>query len=126
MVGGTVTNLMKVSVLIRDGTCRDRYEYALRAAARGNNTAVTGWDVDHVMAKYPKLERRRGLAQRLGKANTDRRHFLTYLRDHRDRLAGEELESPETCRFRLEQQRLPQPGSTCRHWTPSTILKVTM
>jgi hypothetical protein len=90
MVGGTVTNLMKVSVLIRDGTCRDRYEYALRAAARGNNTAVTGWDVDHVMAKYPKLERRRGLVQRLGEANTDRRHFLTYLRDHRDRLAGEE------------------------------------
>jgi hypothetical protein len=90
MVGGTITNLMKVSVLIRDGTCRDRYEYALRAAARGNDAAVTSWDVDHVIAKYPKLERRLGLARRLGKANTDRRHFLTYVRDHRNRLAGDE------------------------------------
>ncbi|PIA93693.1 hypothetical protein CB0940_05156 [Cercospora beticola] len=50
------------------------------------------FDIQHVAAKFPKVEARPWLRDRLGRANVQRRQYLRYARKHHDRLArGPEL-----------------------------------
>jgi hypothetical protein len=88
MVEEIMTNLMKVSVLVRKSTKRNRFQHAIRAAAKVASPSVpTTWDVDHIRHKHPKLERNRWLLDRVGEANTQRRQFLLYAQDHGRRVA---------------------------------------
>jgi hypothetical protein len=88
MVEEIITSLMKVSVLVRKSTKRNRFQHAIRAAAKVASPSVpTTWDVDHIRHKHPKLERNRWLLDRVGEANTHRRQFLLYAQDHGRRVA---------------------------------------
>ena len=83
-VADIVTNLMKVSALRRKATKRDRYE---RAFSANSQPILTEIDTRHVADKFPKVRAHRWLVERLGKAIVQRRQFLLYAREHRDRLA---------------------------------------
>lgn len=90
----TITNLFRLSVLVRAATSRDRY---MRAAARSSHEdAFDGkFDIDHVRAKFPSLEQKAPwLVLRLGAAITLRREYLRYCQEHSQVLkssGGEEL-----------------------------------
>jgi hypothetical protein len=88
MVEEITTSLMKASVLVRKSTKRNRFQHAIRAAAKVASPSVpTIWDVEHIRYKHPKLERNRWLLDRVGEANTHRRQFLLYAQDHGRRVA---------------------------------------
>lgn len=47
------------------------------------------FDIQHVLQKFPEITRTPWLAERLGKANAQRRDYLRYRRNHREKLARE-------------------------------------
>jgi hypothetical protein len=71
MVEDIITNLMKITVLVRKSTTRNRFDHAVRAA---------------------KLEAKQWLVERLGENGAHRRTFLMYAQDHEKRLASDEHE----------------------------------
>ncbi|KAI0965397.1 hypothetical protein F4678DRAFT_335366 [Xylaria arbuscula] len=78
--------LLKISVLIRKATPRDRFARALQV----DNPFIDQFDINYVAERYPKL-RKPGfewLCVRLGRAITKRRQFLRYSREHGRRIAG--------------------------------------
>ncbi|KAM3413518.1 hypothetical protein BST61_g11507 [Cercospora zeina] len=88
----SITSLLKVSALIRTSAGLDRRAYAQRVASRSISMSPQ-FDIAHVLQKYPKLARVDlhaliGLATKLGNALTQRRQYLSYARDHHDRLSG--------------------------------------
>ncbi|KAK4892803.1 hypothetical protein LTR27_008717 [Elasticomyces elasticus] len=85
-VADSITSLMKVSVLIRKATPRDKYA---KAAAKKAMPEWTLSDRSHVGDKFPKAKDQRWLVERLGDAITARRQFLRYSQEHHERLAGE-------------------------------------
>ncbi|KAK3641618.1 hypothetical protein LTR56_011220 [Elasticomyces elasticus] len=85
-VADSITSLMKVSVLIRKATPRDKY---VKAAAKKAMPEWTPSDRSHVGDKFPKVKDPRWLVERLGDAITARRQFLRYSQEHHERLAGE-------------------------------------
>lgn len=84
--GDTITTLFKISVLIRSATSRDR---CAKAATAQGEPFEPHFDVDHVGHKYPRIRRSEWLEKRLGKAITQRRQYLRYCRDHRERTGAE-------------------------------------
>jgi len=89
MVEDIITSLLKVSVLVRQSSNRDRFDHAVRAAAKANASSMpTIWDIEHLRHKFPKLEEKPWLIQRLGEIGTQRRTFLMYAQDHERRLAS--------------------------------------
>lgn len=82
----TVTSLFRSSVLIRSATTRDRYA---KAAAAQGKPFDPRFDIDHVEHKFPRLNKADWLKKRLGIANTQRRQYLRYCREHRQRMATE-------------------------------------
>ena len=95
-VADVVTNLMKVSALIRKATTRDRYA---RAYSENEIPFLTEFDARHVADKFPKTVAHSWLLDRLGKANARRRLYLRYARDHRDRLGEVSLLPFEKAKF---------------------------
>ena len=93
----TITSLMRISMVIRDATPRDRY---LRAEKSTKTPFLTSFDIDHVGHKFPKVnsEARQWLKKRLGCAITQRRQYLKYCRDHHDKFnqqpKAEETDAP--------------------------------
>ncbi|KAK3636182.1 hypothetical protein LTR56_014345 [Elasticomyces elasticus] len=85
-VGNLITSLMKVSILIRKATPRDKYA---KAAAKKAMPEWTPSDRSHVGDKFPKVKDQRWLVERLGDAITARRQFLRYSQEHHERLAGD-------------------------------------
>lgn len=83
-ISGSVTRLFKLSMVIRNPTPRDRYE---RLASLEPLTSF--FDVWHVREKSPDVEKRLWLAERLGKANAQRREYFRYRRIHKEKLAKE-------------------------------------
>lgn len=83
-IGDTITSLMKVSTLIRKATKRDRYA---RAADAKGDPFIPDYDIRHVEDKWPKLQSQPWLSDRLGRAITQRRQYLRYCRNHRNRMA---------------------------------------
>lgn len=82
-VGDIITSLMKVSMLVRKATGRDRY---LKAASATGDPFLEDFDKRHVADKFPKAREQPWLIDRLGAAITQRRQFLRYSRDHRHRI----------------------------------------
>lgn len=80
----TITNLFKLSMVIRRPTPRGRY-----AASKNTQPFDVSFDVAHVWHKFPHARDRNWLMERLGKANTRRREYFRYRREHRKGLAAE-------------------------------------
>lgn len=92
MVDDAMNSLMKMSILVRKSTNRNKFDHAVRAAARTLRSSMpTDWDIDHVRHKFPKLEQKPWLVRRLGQTSTYRRTFLLYARDHQLRLASHDV-----------------------------------
>ncbi|KAK6416297.1 hypothetical protein LTR95_017477, partial [Oleoguttula sp. CCFEE 5521] len=87
-VGDLITSLMKVSMLVRKATTRDRY---IRATQAADQPFLPEFDVRHVCDKFPRVRSQQWLYERLGAAITQRRQFLRYSREHKIRLAHKPL-----------------------------------
>ncbi|TKA60163.1 hypothetical protein B0A55_11454 [Friedmanniomyces simplex] len=94
IAGDVITSLLKVSVLVRNATTRDRYARA--AAASQTQAFIPDFDIRHVKDEYPKVGQRPWLAKRLGTAITQRRQFLRYCEEHSEKIARESRGLPET------------------------------
>jgi hypothetical protein len=82
-----ITRLFRVSNLIRQAASTDLFTKAL---SRNRYQFNDQFDIAHVGEKYPKLatEELAWLRKRLGRAITQRRHYLSYIQDHREKLEG--------------------------------------
>lgn len=83
-VGDILTSLFKVSMLVKRATKRDRYA---KAASATDDPFLAEFDIRHIADKYPKIRMQPWLLERLGKAITQRRQFLRYCRNHKNRIA---------------------------------------
>jgi pentatricopeptide repeat protein len=86
-ISGTITRLFRISVLIRQAAPTDIFAKAL---SRNRYHFSDQFDIAHVGEKYPKLATKDNawLRQRLGRAITQRRHYISYIQDHRDKLGS--------------------------------------
>ena len=75
--------MFKISVLVKKATTRDRYAKAAKAQGEPFDAR---FDISHVGHKFPLVHQTDWLENRLGKAITQRRQYLRYCREHRDRL----------------------------------------
>ena len=82
--GDALTSLFKVSMLVKKATTRDRYA---RAASAKDKPYLIEFDIRHVADKYPKVREQPWLLERLGTAITQRRQYLRYCRNHKNRIA---------------------------------------
>ncbi|RYP16572.1 hypothetical protein DL765_005033 [Monosporascus sp. GIB2] len=112
MISEYLSALFRIAVIIRTATARDRYDRALQYS---NADFLDQFDIDYVRTRYPKLNDHHVLAQRLGRAITNRRKFIAYSRDHGDRLHADgsrEMQSPlETLK---QKQKDPVLDTTSR------------
>jgi tetratricopeptide (TPR) repeat protein len=85
-IGECITRLFRVSTLIRQAGPTDLFAKAL---SRNRYQFNDQFDIAHVGEKYPKLANQfPWLQKRLGRAITQRRHYLSYIQDHREKLDG--------------------------------------
>jgi hypothetical protein len=99
-----IRSLLRISILIRKATPRDRFAKALQVVDRNGYEFMDQFDINHVLERYPKLGKpeSRGLCERLGRAITKRRQFLRYARRHKSRVAGD----PEWTESREEEEAM--------------------
>jgi hypothetical protein len=85
-VGACVTRLFRVSDLIRQASATDPFTKAL---CKDRYLFSDNFDIVHAGEKFPKLASADliWLRSRLGHAITQRQHYLSYIRDHRNKLA---------------------------------------
>ncbi|KAK0942386.1 hypothetical protein LTR29_006150 [Friedmanniomyces endolithicus] len=121
IAGDVITSLLKVSVLLRSATTRDRYARA--AAASESQAFVPDFDIRHVKDEYPKVGKRPWLAKRLGTAIAQRRQFLRYSKDHSEKIARESRVSaqPENTLSLAITQIAPSINRTSRRGVLSTL-----
>jgi hypothetical protein len=81
-VSDTVGSLLRMAMAIRNPAPQDRY----LAASKVDTSFYESYDIDHVRTLYADAPEY--LSCRLGRANTARRQFLKYSKDHRTRLAS--------------------------------------
>ncbi|KAB8252371.1 WD40-repeat-containing domain protein [Aspergillus flavus] len=82
-IKGGLDSLFRISVFIRKFAAQDRRQRASRAKPFDNRA-----DIMYIKDRYPALaEKNEGLAIRLGEANSRRRQYFKYRRDHNDRLS---------------------------------------
>lgn len=85
------SNLMDISIVIRNTPTRDDYN---KAATR--YSLDPRWDIGHVQEKFGSAKRSSDwLIQRLGKSITRRRQYLTYRKEHHDKLSHDWDEIPK-------------------------------
>ncbi|KAH7082518.1 hypothetical protein BKA63DRAFT_133135 [Paraphoma chrysanthemicola] len=91
-VDSCIKRLFRVSRLIRDAAPSDVF---IKALSRKRYHFDDQYDISHVKHKYPKLskEQTTWLSNRLGRAITQRRCYLSYVRDHGDKLASDSREN---------------------------------
>ena len=84
----TITSLFRLSIIIRNASPRDRFAKALAARQNPFNEQ---FDISHVGHKFPLLEIKENqwLKERLGRAITQRRQFLRYAHEHRNKIGKE-------------------------------------
>ena len=70
-------------MLVKSATTRDRYAKAAKAQGEPFDAR---FDISHVGHKFPLVHQTDWLENRLGKAITQRRQYLRYCREHRDKL----------------------------------------
>jgi hypothetical protein len=83
-IGDVLTSLFRVSMLVKKATTRDRYA---RAASAKDKPYLVEFDIRHVADKFPKAREQPWLLERLGTAITQRRQYLRYCRNHKNRIA---------------------------------------
>jgi hypothetical protein len=111
-VADSITSLLKVSALLRKATTRDRFAKAVAAA--GDKPLPHLFDLRHVQEKYPKAAGKPWLLERLGRAITQRREYLRYIRSHRTKLAGGVPTAVQTSphsKLALDTSLIPGPGT---------------
>ncbi|KAK7918485.1 hypothetical protein PG985_010359 [Apiospora marii] len=115
LVSKSVGSLLKITVLIRKATPRDRFAKAMQ----GHNPFMDDFDIAYVAERYPKLAGpdTRWLCERLGRAITRRRQFLRYSRDHSLRISGNE--DHQIPQYQMEHDGVHS-GARTRSGTPST------
>jgi hypothetical protein len=86
-ISDAVKNLLRLSIIVRNNTHRDRYSRAASAAME--SPFDEHFDIDHVRHKFPELEKsnREWLVHRLGKSITQRRQYLRYCREHHAKIS---------------------------------------
>lgn len=83
--------LFRLSVTIRNPAPHDRYKQSSRTDA----LHFEPFDIGHVRARFPKTSD--ALAQKLGKANSQRRQYFNYRKLHHEKLScGIDLDDGET------------------------------
>ncbi|KAH7093791.1 hypothetical protein FB567DRAFT_181120 [Paraphoma chrysanthemicola] len=90
-VDSCIKRLFRVSRLIREAAPSDVF---IKALSRKRYHFDDQYDISHVKHKYPKLSEAQAmwLSNRLGRAITQRRCYLSYVRDHGDKLASDSRE----------------------------------
>lgn len=90
-VGDTVKNFLRLSIIIRNSTNRDRYSRAASAAMTSPYNEQ--FDIDHVRHKFPELEKSNKvwLIQRLGRSITQRRHYLRCCGEHHAKIKSQSV-----------------------------------
>lgn len=78
----SITSLLKLSMFIRKSTRGNKFARSSRA-----QKYQTQYDINHVRDRFPFASRWPHLVDRLGKANAQRRQWLSYQRRHREKLA---------------------------------------
>lgn len=91
-VEACMTRLFRVSTLIRQAAPSDLFA---KAISRHRYDFNDQFDIAHVGEKYSKLalDEHSWLRKRLGRAITLRRHYLSYIQDHREKLEGRSLDA---------------------------------
>jgi hypothetical protein len=86
-IGACITRVFRVSTLIRLAAPSDTF---MKALSKNRYQFNDEFDIAHVGEKFPKLTSsdRLWLRKRLGRAITQRRHYLSYIQDHREELDG--------------------------------------
>jgi hypothetical protein len=86
----TLRRLFHLSSLITKSSTRDKF---VRAEVKCRLEMYERYDVQHVREKVKLASGRadEGLVKRLGKANTSRRQFIAYAREHNAELSGVDL-----------------------------------
>lgn len=79
-IGGVIDCLLRLSVTISNPAPHDRF----KSRATGQLGYYESWDIQHVLAKFPHIDTK--LAERLGRALTQRRKYFKYREDHHCRL----------------------------------------
>ena len=84
-IANCITRLYKMTRLVRQAAPTDLFAKAL---SRNRYHFDEQYDVCHVGEKFPKLAKieNKWLRKRLGRAITQRRRYLSYIQDHRDKL----------------------------------------
>ncbi|KAJ4351198.1 uncharacterized protein N0V89_006537 [Didymosphaeria variabile] len=85
----TITNLFRMSVVIRNPTPRGRYK-----SSRNQEPIDPAFDITHVRDKFPTLSDNYDdlLIRHLGKANTRRREYFRYRREHHLKLLHDQAQ----------------------------------
>ncbi|KAK3681759.1 hypothetical protein B0T22DRAFT_523022 [Podospora appendiculata] len=86
-----ITSLFRVGMLVRNTAPLDRFKRALRTS---NIAFPDNFDIDYVQHKQPKLGTG-VLSKRLGSSVAKRRQFIKYCRDHKARLAADDLDDAD-------------------------------
>ena len=78
----SITSLLKLSMFIRKSTRGNKF-----AKSSTTQKYETRYDISHVRDKFPFASKNSFLTERLGKANAQRRQWLSYKKRHREKLA---------------------------------------
>jgi len=80
--------LLRISILIRKATPRDRFAKALDGR---DSPFIDQFDINYVGERFPKLgnPKSRWLCECLGRGITKCQHFLRYTRDHGAHIASD-------------------------------------
>ena len=85
----SITSLLKLTILIQKSTQKNKF---LKSSTSKNYE--TQFDILHVQARFPFAFQNWSLIERLGKANAQRRQWLLYTKNHREKL-GEKMDPPK-------------------------------
>ena len=104
-ISATITRLFRVTSLIRQAAPTDPFAKAL---IRNRYRFSDQYDIAHVGQKYPNLdtEDKTWLRQRLGRAITDRRCYLSYMQDHRN-ILEREIDQDENAKDATGKMHVP-------------------
>ena len=83
MLNDLVTSLLKLSLVIQSSSRRGKFARSSR-----DKPYNTKSDILHVLESFPFAAKNHALVERLGKANAQRRQWLAYRRNHRERLSS--------------------------------------
>jgi len=91
----SITSLLKLSMFIRNSTRGNKFAKSSTA-----QKYETQYDIIHIRDRFPFASKNPFLIERLGKANAQRRQWLSYKKRHREKLALAASPGTETSAMR--------------------------